>query len=214
MPQCDLTNEANIKCVDTMKSNSQLCRCTHVKDIQPGQTYQFIFLATGNYHRLWNFGHPVHLHDHSFRVAKIGFGEYNNGHLTTATDAIECEGAICSNPKIKVVSELESERGTRLSEAPLRDTILVPAGGYAVVYFTADNLGYWFLHCHIKVHQLEGMAVVISNDGKSVGQSGMDKCSGFTWKVSDFTWESGSSVALVSMLSIMISLGLSLIMSC
>ena len=35
------------------------------------------------------------------------------------------------------------------------------AGGYVIVAFVADNPGYWFLHCHIEVHQLEGLAVII-----------------------------------------------------
>ena len=48
-----------------------------------------------------------------------------------------------------------------ISSAPLKDTVMVPYGGYVVVYFKADNPGYWFLHCHIEVHQLEGMGVVI-----------------------------------------------------
>ena len=50
-----------------------------------------------------------------------------------------------------------------LNRAPLKDTVIIPAGGYAVVYFRANNPGYWFLHCHIEVHQLEGMAVVIND---------------------------------------------------
>ena len=39
--------------------------------------------------------------------------------------------------------------------------MIVPAGGYVVIAFQADNPGYWFLHCHIEVHQLEGMGVMI-----------------------------------------------------
>lgn len=42
-----------------------------------------------------------------------------------------------------------------------KDTVILPAGGYVVVAFRADNPGYWFLHCHIEVHQLEGMGVLI-----------------------------------------------------
>ena len=42
-----------------------------------------------------------------------------------------------------------------------KDTVIVPFGGYTVIRFIVDNPGWWFLHCHIEVHQLEGMAVVI-----------------------------------------------------
>lgn len=38
---------------------------------------------------------------------------------------------------------------------------MLPAGGYVVIAFQADNPGYWFMHCHIEVHQLEWMAVTI-----------------------------------------------------
>jgi len=40
-------------------------------------------------------------------------------------------------------------------------TVLVPYGGYTVIRFVVDNPGWWLLHHHIEIHQLEGMAVVI-----------------------------------------------------
>jgi len=43
-----------------------------------------------------------------------------------------------------------------------KDTVMVPAGGYVVINFKSDNPGHWFLHCHIEVHQLEGMALIIN----------------------------------------------------
>ena len=42
-----------------------------------------------------------------------------------------------------------------------KDTIIVPAGGYVRVQFIANNPGYWFLHCHLEPHQVEGMSVLI-----------------------------------------------------
>ena len=44
---------------------------------------------------------------------------------------------------------------------PLKDTVIVPYGGYTVIRFIADNPGWWLLHCHIEIHQLEGMAAVV-----------------------------------------------------
>ena len=43
-----------------------------------------------------------------------------------------------------------------------KDTVIIPAGGYAVINFISDNPGHWFLHCHIEVHQLEGMALIVN----------------------------------------------------
>ena len=47
-----------------------------------------------------------------------------------------------------------------------KDTVIVPFGGYTVIRFLADNPGWWLLHCHIEVHQLEGMAVVVREGGQ------------------------------------------------
>ena len=43
-----------------------------------------------------------------------------------------------------------------------KDTVMFPAGGYVVINFLSDNPGYWFLHCHIEVHQLEVMAIIVN----------------------------------------------------
>ena len=49
-------------------------------------------------------------------------------------------------------------------ETVRKDTIMVPAGGYVVIEFLADNPGYWFMHCHIEPHLVRGMAAVIRED--------------------------------------------------
>ena len=50
---------------------------------------------------------------------------------------------------------------TNLLNPPRKDTIFIPVGGYAVIRFRSDNIGYWFFHCHIEVHQGEGMSMII-----------------------------------------------------
>jgi hypothetical protein len=47
------------------------------------------------------------------------------------------------------------------SETIRKDVIIIPAGGYVVVDFLADNPGWWFLHCHIDVHLSNGMGIVV-----------------------------------------------------
>ena len=39
---------------------------------------------------------------------------------------------------------------------------MIPAERYAVINFISDNPSHWFLHCHIEVHQLEGMALIVN----------------------------------------------------
>ena len=97
---------------------------------------------------------------------------------------------ICANPTWSDTadSDLVFGRNEMINNAPFKDTVLVPAGGYAVVYFRSNNPGYWFLHCHIEVHQLEGMAVVI-NEAPNRHNSpplNIGQCQPFTWSVSDF----------------------------
>ncbi len=75
-----------------------------------------------------------------------------------------------------------------LNKTVRKDTVIVPSGGYVVVEFIADNPGYWFLHCHIEPHQLEGMAAVINEveARHNPPPSGMTSCRSFTWSVEDF----------------------------
>lgn len=68
---------------------------------------------------------------------------------------------------------------------PLRkDTVLVPAFGYVVLRFFADNEGIWVLHCHILWHQGSGMSMALQVLGDehngfstaSLGQSAKEFC--------------------------------------
>ena len=72
-----------------------------------------------------------------------------------------------------------------------KDTVIVPAGGYVVIAFQADNPGYWFMHCHIEVHQLEGMALIIQEYDEAQHNynglpQGIEKVGNFKWTVDDF----------------------------
>jgi iron transport multicopper oxidase len=39
--------------------------------------------------------------------------------------------------------------------------MVVPANGYIVLRFKADNPGVWFFHCHIDLHLVGGMAATM-----------------------------------------------------
>lgn len=43
---------------------------------------------------------------------------------------------------------------------PRKDTVFVPSGGYTIIRFRADNIGYWFMHCHIESHMGVGMSLM------------------------------------------------------
>lgn len=80
--------------------------------------------------------HPIHLHGFNFYVVGSGLGNYDP---TTA--------------KFNLV------------DPPSRNTIGVPAGGWAAIRFTADNPGVWFMHCHLEIHTTWGlsMAFLVKN---------------------------------------------------
>lgn len=71
---------------------------------------------------------PYYCTGHDFYVLAVGTGTYASAAPTLQT----------TNP-------------TR------RDVIMLPAEGYLVIAFPADNPGTWLCHCHIGWHQDEGL---------------------------------------------------------
>jgi len=100
--------------------------------------------------------HPIHLHGHDFYIMGTGYGTFN----------------ISSDP-----DNLSYENPTR------RDTTFLPAGGWLVIAFQADNPGAWLMHCHIAWHISEGLGVQFleaKNKIKLPGASYTDQCN--AWK--------------------------------
>ena len=128
------------------------------------------------------------MHGHSFHVVKVGYGVYDSEErIVNASSDLDCQQAPCQQaPKWRANAP---PAGIQASTKTIRkDTVIVPSGGYVVVEFIADNPGYWFLHCHIESHQLEGMAAVINEvqTRHNPPPSGMVSCKSFTWTVEEF----------------------------
>ena len=159
------------------------CACTQVIDINDLPRDGAVELVLTNRDatsHLDGASHPVHLHGHYFYVLKVGYPVMDtNGHFVTVNDDIECvnKPRYHSCPyefitvekgerrKLKQVVQWRNVPADQ-NKAPNRsyaqkDTVIVPYGGYTVIRFTVDNPGWWFFHCHIEIHQLEGMAAVI-----------------------------------------------------
>ena len=173
------------------------CVCTHVQKIPYNRSIQMVFSAIGpdldptTAQNFFAASHPIHLHGHQFHVVDIQFGEYNeDGMLTRGNDAIACGGTnVCTNPSWVQGRDYSIGRSGKISStAPRKDTIFIPAGGYVVVYIQSDNPGYWYLHCHIEVHQLQGMAIIINEaeDEQFPVPSGTNICGNFTWSLDEF----------------------------
>ncbi|KAM0715961.1 hypothetical protein Q7P37_008475 [Cladosporium fusiforme] len=73
--------------------------------------------------------HPMHLHGHDFYVIGQGSGTWDG-----------------------------STAGLQFDNPPRRDTALIPAGGYLIMGFPADNPGTWLVHCHIPWHVGQGLS--------------------------------------------------------
>ena len=164
------------------------CACTQVIDISDQINGSVIELVITN--RLVDrdstepggTSHPVHLHGHYFYVIKIGYPYYysENDTFEEANDDIECVESDNTTPcptnfitAYTRNNELRQYVRWRNNMRPedmkvqnrsyaRKDTVIVPFGGYVVIRFIADNPGWWFFHCHIEIHQLEGMAAVIN----------------------------------------------------
>ena len=101
--------------------------------------------------------HPIHLHGHSFYILDVGFD---------ATSRFPCEGrnGICCP---RTISQRETVMDTYNTNRRikdnfiLKDTVVVPGGGYVAIAFQANNPGYWFLHCHIEKHLSDDMALIV-----------------------------------------------------
>lgn len=88
--------------------------------------------------------HPIHIHGHSFHVLKTVYPELDptTGLVTNFSRDIECESETCLTPRW---SNKEWAAGNlpdlNLRNPPLKDTVVVPRGGYVVLRFYLDNPG-------------------------------------------------------------------------
>ena len=192
--------EKDIKCDLEAKCNPSTteCSCVHVIDIPQGETIQLVLTAIGVYHN----AHPIHLHGHTFHVVHVGYPEYNTttGFVGEHSSHIHCDDIDCTKKGCNKERCTEPRWNFKSVDLSIhrytvrKDTVIVPAGGYVVINFLSDNPGYWFLHCHIEVHQLEGMAIIVN---ESAGQpieppTGMNKCGDFEISVDTFRSYSSS----------------------
>lgn len=164
------------------------CQCTHVRSLEYNSSVQMVLSGVSpnpSYHDTYKSTHPVHMHGHQFQVLDIGHGEYTpDGLLRWPSQDITCNGATkaCTKPSWAEGREYDRGKTGRVrANAPLKDSIAVPSGGYVVVYFLSSNPGFWFLHCHVDMHQIAGMEVIIGEavDRITGPPPGMKQCGQF-----------------------------------
>ena len=132
------------------------CVCTYVYNLNNAyQTVQLVLSALDPP----GMEHPIHLHGHSFQVVGIYYGQYAGEMLTKANGDITCDNTVtCTAPRWSAGPPAV----TVSTKTVRKDTVVVPAGGYVIVRFLANNPGWFIMHCHIESDLEGGMAVVFN----------------------------------------------------
>ncbi|XP_018332567.1 laccase-2 [Agrilus planipennis] len=143
LPERNRINESmfcNESMVTGWDCKSKYCECIHRFKVPLNATVELVIVDQGSYDD--NENHPFHLHGHFFRT--VGMGRIGPNNTAEKVKKLDAEGKVNRN----------------LKNAPLKDTTPNIGGGYVVLRFFADNPGFWFFHCHVEIHQEEGMAAV------------------------------------------------------
>ncbi|KAL3853268.1 hypothetical protein ACJMK2_016823 [Sinanodonta woodiana] len=201
----------------------KVCRCTHSISLDYGDIVQMVLLNMGK-GKGWS--HPIHLHGHSFYVLKMGFGRYD---VTTARFMeddlnIDCRGnpdrtvSFCNNATWANATWLGGNvPGLELKKPPRKDTIIVPTGAYVVIRIRADNPGLWNFHCHVDLHNVDGMQMLVNESFNKIPKPpvGFPMCwnypsdfrSAMDWTtVDDDSWSANSYKTTIVVLAVILSL--------
>ncbi|KAG2601960.1 hypothetical protein PVAP13_5KG629500 [Panicum virgatum] len=107
-------------------------KATSVRKVNFNDVVEVVLQNEGYSRALGTENHPIHLHGFNFFVLAQGLGRFD--------------------PRMRSTYNLENPQ--------VRNTVAVPAGGWAVIRFTANNPGMWFMHCHLDAHLPAGLAMV------------------------------------------------------
>lgn len=165
------------------------CKCTNSINLNHNDTVHFVLtnMGTGK-----GWGHPVHLHGHSFELLKMGFPTYEriSGNITTENEEIRCisrrnyvnGGDYCTSSTWSDPSWANGNApGLNLVNPPLKDTVVIPRGGYVVIRIRANNPGLWLLHSLCDYQTSYGMSLMLNESFQFIHQPPSDfpKCGNF-----------------------------------
>lgn len=160
--------ESNYECREDKCGKEKICYCRHELVLPYNKTVQIVITNMG---AGAGWGHPIHMHGHTFHVLKLVYGrqDLRTGKLLPYSrfshKDIDCGGGFnfCNEPKWTNKSWRHGlVPGLNLINPIRKDTIMIPTGGYAVIRIQTDNPGKWFMHCHVELHALSGMALILS----------------------------------------------------
>ncbi|XP_060073312.1 uncharacterized protein LOC132553117 [Ylistrum balloti] len=158
--------DAVVNCNSTdLRCYKGVCFCTQIIKVDLGSTVQFVMVSPGPLVDMVELGlqHPMHLHGHTFHVLKVAYSKYNASGISVGlNEDIHCDSVFCDNASWSNDTwGGDNIPGLNLVDPPIKDSVLVPRHGYTVTRMTANNPGFWFLHCHIEIHQITGMALIL-----------------------------------------------------
>lgn len=207
-----MVNTCEKNCTDPPEEG---CQCINViptvsdavfEEDSAADNLESIVMVFSGFHLLTS--HPIHVHGHAFHVVYVGYGTYDNsGIVVEQTTDLTCDTP-CTNPgwadgvPPAVMERINATNDRVTTDAIQKDTVVIPAGGYVVIAFNADNPGYWYIHCHIEGHTVGGMIATLQEypaDQHREPPEGINELD-FTWSVQEFNdlLESGSTCANAS----------------
>uniref|UniRef100_A0A914HMH5 Plastocyanin-like domain-containing protein n=1 Tax=Globodera rostochiensis TaxID=31243 RepID=A0A914HMH5_GLORO len=130
------------------------CHCFHHYEFRLGTIVQITAVTS------MNMLHPFHLHGTKFYVMKIGKMEPK--YLLNRD--VECADKHCIEMKWSNISYYKGNVPLLKKNPILRDTVMIPHMGYVVIRFRATNPGWFFAHCHLLFHHMNGMAFAYKVD--------------------------------------------------
>ncbi|KAE8796858.1 L-ascorbate oxidase precursor, putative,expressed [Hordeum vulgare] len=105
-------------------------KATSVKRVNHSDVVEVVLQSRAYSSVLGTENHPIHLHGFNFFVLAQGLGTFDPNATYNLV-----------NPRV-------------------RNTVIVPGGGWTVIRFVANNPGMWFMHCHLDAHLPLGLAMV------------------------------------------------------
>ncbi|PAV56601.1 hypothetical protein WR25_00280 [Diploscapter pachys] len=155
------TNCSTVNCPKDAAKDDRNCRCFYYKKHKLGNIVQLTIYNMGNGGGMGTgYAHPIHIHGTHFYVMKVGWPTYNaSGFIDKMNPDMACPGDTADCNLIGWADNSWNNgavQGMNTKNPSRRDTITLPAGGYIVIRFRALNPGWWFAHCHLELHLMDG----------------------------------------------------------
>ncbi|CAJ0585118.1 unnamed protein product, partial [Mesorhabditis spiculigera] len=153
---------SKIDCPRNHSKYDENCRCFyHLKHKLDNIVQLTIYnMGLGGGHGS-GYAHPLHIHSTHTYLVKMGWPSYNGtGMISDMNQDLPCPSAdaICDDLRWTDQAQWGGALKGMRKRPSLRDTILIPVGGYATIRFRASNPGWWVAHCHLELHMMGGAA--------------------------------------------------------